>query len=88
MKNDLATAIGVGILGVIFGFVICNLFLANPEDATYKSIDGNILTQLAEPDREVFNAKALNPTVEVYVGNCNQYDGYGNCIDKKAAEQE
>lgn len=88
MKNDLATAIGVGIFGLIVGFVICNLFLGNSEDVTYKSIDGNISTQVAEPDKEVFNAKALNPTVEVYVGNCERYDSYGNCIDEKVTEQK
>ena len=86
MKNDLATAIGVGILGVVIGFVICNLMLTEPEDVSYKTINANVTTQLAEPDEEIFNAKALNPTVEVYVGDCEEYDGYGNCVEDEGGQ--
>jgi len=86
MKNDLATAIGVGIIGIIIGFVVCNLFLTDSESVSYKMINANVTTQLVEPDDEVFNVKALNPTVEVYVGDCAEYDSYGNCVEDEGGQ--
>lgn len=86
MKNDLATAIGVGIIGIIIGFVVCNLFLTDSESVSYKMINANVTMQLVEPDDEVFNVKALNPTVEVYVGDCAEYDSYGNCVEDEGGQ--
>ena len=81
MKTDLVTAIGAAIIGVLIAFFVTNLFLPSIEDVTYKTIEGAIDINLAEPDPEVFNYRALNPTVEVYVGDCDEYDDYGECID-------
>lgn len=68
-KVDLTTAIGVGIVGILVAFFVCNMFLGEPEDVDYKTIEGAVTTTVAEPDENVFNYKALNPTVEVFVGN-------------------
>ncbi len=32
--------------------------------------------------------RALNPTVEVYVGDCTEYDIYGNCINRASDDEE
>ena len=82
MKTDLATSIGVAIAGAIIAFVVCNLFLGEIEDFSYKSINASVGSDLANPDPEVFNYKAINPTVEVYVGDCTEYDSYGQCLDQ------
>ena len=42
--------------------------------------------ELTEPDEEIFNPRALNPTVEVYVGNCKEFDYNGQCIDNNTAD--
>ena len=39
------------------------------------------ISQTAEPNVGIFNYKALNPTVEVYVGNCEEYNAVGECVD-------
>ena len=36
---------------------------------------------LTEPDVNVFNFRALNPTVEVYVGDCTEFDEDGQCLE-------
>lgn len=81
MKTDLATSIGMAVLGAVLAFVVCNLLFGEIEDVTFKTINGKVDTSVTMPNEEVFNYKALNPTVEVFVGNCTVYDSYGNCLD-------
>lgn len=69
MKTDLASSIGAAIAGVLIAYFICNLFIGPIEDFTVKTVDSSVGAELVEPDPEVFNYKALNPTVEVYVGD-------------------
>lgn len=84
MKTDLFTSIVAAIIGVIVAFFVTNLFMGPIEEVTYKAIDSSVNTNLAEPNPEVFNYRALNPTVEVYVGECDEYDNFGECIETTA----
>ncbi|MBR3115896.1 hypothetical protein IKF30_01570 [Candidatus Saccharibacteria bacterium] len=86
MKTDLLTSIGIAIVGGLIGYFVCNLFVGPIEDVSIKTVDSSISTDLSEPSAEVFNYKAINPTVEVYVGDsdsCKQYDDRGECIDNR-----
>ena len=69
MKTDLASSIGAAIAGVLIAYFICNLFIGPIDDFTIKTVDSSVDADLVEPNPEVFNYKALNPTVEVYVGD-------------------
>lgn len=69
MKTELATAIGTAIIGILIAFFVTNIFIGDIESVDVKTVDSNISTELSEPDAEVFNYKAINPTVEVYVGS-------------------
>ena len=88
MKTDLASSIGVAILGAVIAFFLCNLLIidpmkeANKDGTAVKVLDSTVGTDLQDPDPEVFNYKALNPTVEVYVGDCKEYIN-GECLDDK-----
>ncbi len=82
MKKDLLTSIGTALLGAIIAYFICNLFLSPIEGVSFKSIETETTAEISEPSPEVFNYRALNPTVEVYVGDCQTYDDYGECIDE------
>lgn len=75
MKTDLASAIGAAIAGVLISYFICNIFIGPIEDVSVKTIDSSTINaDLTTPDPEVFNYKALNPTVEVYVGDDTDED--------------
>ncbi|MBQ3436823.1 hypothetical protein IJG26_02645 [Candidatus Saccharibacteria bacterium] len=90
MKTDLATSIGVAIVGIIISFVVCNLFLGEIQEVSFTTVSSSVTTDVASPDPEVFNYKAINPTVEVYVGNCKEYNSFGQCveqIDEEAADE-
>ena len=80
MKTDLATSIGMAILGAVMAFAVCNMLFGEIKDESFRTINGKVDTSLGTPDEEIFNYKALNPTVEVYIGDC-ELDFYGNCID-------
>lgn len=86
MKTELITAIGAAVISVLVAFFVTNLFTGEIEDVTVKTVENTVSTDLADPDPEVFNYNALNPTVEVYVGGCAEYDGNGQCIDKTTEE--
>ncbi len=84
MHTGLSSSVGLSVLGAVLAFVICNMLFGEIEDVSFKTISGKVNTTLSEPDVEVFNYKALNPTVEVYIGDCDQQDAYGNCLDSGA----
>lgn len=82
MKTDLATSIIAAIIGTVAAYFICNLVLPQAEDISFKTLDSTSANYtLAQPDPEIFNYRAINPTVEVYVGQCTKYNDYGECID-------
>ena len=83
IKTDLASSIGIAIFGAIIAFLIANLLIPPIEDVSFKVINSSVDMNLTEPNPEVFNYKSLNPTVEVFVGDCTEYDAYGECIDNK-----
>lgn len=86
-KTDLFTSIVAAIAGVLIAFFVTNLFIGPIKDVTYKKVNTNVNADITDPNPEVFNYKALNPTVEVYVGECIEYDQYGECVEV-STEQE
>lgn len=81
MKTDLATSIGIAIVGAVIAFVICNFLIGPIEPVSFQTIDSgsDIDASLAAPNVDVFNYKALNPTVEVYVGDCGESSENEEC---------
>lgn len=88
MKNDLATAIAAAVIGFLIAFFVTNLLTGDIEDFTYKTVDSTVSTSLDEPNPEVFNYRALNPTVEVYIGSCVEYGENGECLEILTEEEE
>lgn len=87
MKTELATSIAAAIAGALISYFVCGLFIGPIEDVTFTTINSDLSVDLAEPDPEVFNYKTLNPTVEVFVGNCVEFNNAGECIDQPASEE-
>lgn len=69
MKTDLATTAIAVIAGFTVAFLVCNFLLPELSSVSFKELQGEITYTLPEPDVNVFNYRALNPTVEVYVGD-------------------
>ncbi len=81
MKTDLATAIAATIIGFLIAFFVTNIFVGEVQPFSYKTVDASVNADLVDPNPEVFNYRALNPTVEVYIGSCIEYDKNGECVE-------
>ena len=88
MKTDLFTTIIIAIIGVAGAFAITNYLLPAMQDVSYKTVESSVHNGLADPDVEVFNYKAVNPTVEVYVGECNEYNEMGVCVEQDPSDSD
>lgn len=89
MKNDLVTSIAVAIFGVVAAYFVCNLLAGEAQPYSFYAVDESASEMsLDEIPVDVFNYKALNPTVEVYVGDCREYDEKGGCVDESAEQIE
>lgn len=77
-QSDIITVILIAGIGVFAAFFLCNMILGNPDEktVTFKTVQV-VDASLASPDPELFNQDAINPTVEVYVGNCQDLDQNG-----------
>ena len=94
-KSDIITVILIASIGTVIAAFMTNAILGNPDE---RSVSFNSISVIApdldEPDPEMFNSEAINPTVEVYVGDCQDIDQNG-IIDRaelvacsKAAPEE
>ncbi|MBR2587311.1 hypothetical protein IKE71_02975 [Candidatus Saccharibacteria bacterium] len=74
----------IAILVTVVAYFLVNSILGDPSKATvrFEYVDG-ISRELDLPSEEIFNAAAVNPTVEVYVGSCVDQDQDGILSDKE-----
>ncbi|MBR5621164.1 hypothetical protein IKW75_01620 [Candidatus Saccharibacteria bacterium] len=77
-QSDIFTVLAVATVGIVASFFLVNMLLGDPNEksVTFKKIEVVDAT-LSVPDPEVFNSEAINPTVEVYVGDCVDMDQNG-----------
>ncbi|MCQ2570945.1 MAG: hypothetical protein MJ154_01710 [Candidatus Saccharibacteria bacterium] len=95
MKNtDIALIILVAAISVVASYLLGNAILGDPNDRveTLSYMDP-ISNSIEQPDIETFNATAaLNPTVEVYVGNCGPLEDWNEakhtCVPKAGFENK
>ena len=88
MKTDLFTSIVAAIAGVLIAYFVTNMFIGPIEEVTYPTVDSAVNASLADPNPEVFNYRALNPTVEVYVGECEVFNEFGECVEVEEYTEE
>lgn len=95
MKNtDIALIILVAAISVVASYLLGNAILGDPNDKveTLSYMDP-ISNNIEQPDIETFNTTAaLNPTVEVYVGNCGPLEDWNEakhiCVPKEGFEEK
>lgn len=87
-SQDVLTILVIAGLGVGISVWLVNMILGNPDDEVvkYKVIGNPITDTLASPDASIFNINAINPTVEVYVGNCEDINGDGELSETELYE--
>lgn len=88
MKKDLATSILAAILGFVIVYIIAGVLMPELDEFSFKALNADTNYDVASPNPEIFNYRAINPTVEVYVGECEEYNESGECIDDFDGLQE
>lgn len=78
-QSDIFTLILIAGIGTLAAFFACNAILGDPNEAktSFTRLSSVIESNLVQPDPEVFNEDAINPTIEVYVGDCVDVDQNG-----------
>lgn len=78
-QSDIFTLILVAGIGTLAAFFVCQTLLGDPNQATtkFRTVNRVVSSDLVAPDPEVFNSTAINPTIEVYVGDCEDIDQNG-----------
>lgn len=88
MKNDIIYCVSATIVGLVASYFITGMFAPAAEDFTFSNLNNPVTsTEIIEPDDSIFNVNAINPTVEVFVGNCVAYDINGNCIEENNQDE-
>ena len=99
-QSDIFTIIIIASIGMVAAFFASNALLGNPDELSLKhKTISPIITEVVAPDPETFNQDAINPTVEVYVGQCEDVDqngildraelvACGKATPEQAAEEE
>ncbi|MDO4967432.1 MAG: hypothetical protein Q4E70_01545 [Candidatus Saccharibacteria bacterium] len=77
-QSDIFSIIIIATVGTIAAYFAVNSFLGDPNlrSVQIKTLE-DISSSLSAPDPELFNSSAINPTVEVYVGDCEDVDQNG-----------
>ncbi len=71
MKNsDIAALILIASLSVVVAYFVASAVIGKPSSASVKvkTIEP-ISAEVQEPDKSIFNEDAINPTVEVEIGD-------------------
>lgn len=78
-QSDIFSLILVASVGTLVAFFACRAIMGDPNQAqtSFMTVNKVISANLAQPDPEVFNSTAINPTIEVYVGDCEDIDQNG-----------
>lgn len=70
-STEIALIVLIATISIAASYFIGNALLGDPNDRVENlSYIEPISGDIKMPDAEDFNASAVNPTVEVYVGNC------------------
>lgn len=69
-KTDIAMIILVTAFGIGVGYLVASniSFLKVPEKGVEVQTVREISSEISQPSDDVFNSNAINPTVEVFVG--------------------
>ena len=82
-QSDIISIIGVAIFGFIASYFIVNMLMdPDSEVVTYKTVSP-ITNEVNLPSKDMFNVNAINPTVEVYIGSCEDINQDGVLSDEE-----
>ncbi|MBQ1528148.1 hypothetical protein IIZ77_00685 [Candidatus Saccharibacteria bacterium] len=83
-SSDYATVGFIAIFVTVVAYFLVNSLLGDPSEASVRfEYLEDVSSTLAAPDAEIFNVAAINPTVEVYIGSCEDKNLDGQLDDEE-----
>ncbi len=78
-QSDIFTLILIAGIGTLAAFFVCQTLMGDPSQASvkFKTVNRTVSADLVQPNPEMFNSMSINPTIEVYVGDCEDIDQNG-----------
>lgn len=74
-KSDIVTITFVAILCMVVSFFVVRAIVGDPDQKTITFQDVEVIKRdVADPSDDTFNSQALDPTVEVFVGDPSKND--------------
>ena len=92
-RTDIAMIVLIAGFAIVIASILTGVLFGDPSDE-YVTLDYMevITSDIAEPDAELFNPTAINPTVETYVGQCKEDETWnsveGVCMKEEEAKTE
>jgi hypothetical protein len=69
-RSEIAAIIAIAATSMTIAYFAANAFIGKPSSTTVKvRTTAPISAEVDQPDSKVFNKDAINPTVEVVIGN-------------------
>lgn len=88
MKKDIVTVCIAAIIGFVVAYFLTNLVYPTIDAVQVRTLGETVTSSIVMPSEDVFNFRSINPTVEVYVGQCKEYNANGDCIDSVTEPEE
>ncbi|MBQ3293723.1 hypothetical protein IJG96_01135 [Candidatus Saccharibacteria bacterium] len=80
--SDYVTVGFIAVFVTVVAYFLVNSLLGDPSEASVRfEYLESVSSSLATPDAEIFNVAAINPTVEVYIGSCEDTNLDGELDD-------
>lgn len=69
-KSDIAMIILIASISILVAYFVAKAIVGDVQNETVKVKTTDVIsTEVAEPEKSVFNSDAINPTVEVIIGD-------------------
>jgi len=77
-KNDIAMIVLIASLTVMISYFLGRSIVGDPQSRAVKVKTADaISTEVEKPEKTVFNKNAINPTVEINIGNSSNQQPFG-----------
>ncbi|MGD8374050.1 MAG: hypothetical protein PVI21_04290 [Candidatus Woesebacteria bacterium] len=78
-KNDIALIILIISVSLVATYFLAKAILGEPQNNTVKAeVVEPISADLTQPSSDIFNKNAINPTVDIEIGNSANQQPFGN----------
>lgn len=69
-RSEIAAIIAIASLSIVIAYIVSNAIIGKPDSKSVKVKTATpISATIDEPDSTIFNKDAINPTVEVVIGD-------------------